>query len=466
MNKREVKSTKIVNAYVFFFITYLLLTRFPTFMSIIGEMLNKIISGVFIFGGLLLCIERIIENRIQLKNKYVICLGIWWIITAISTVLNMKYGYIDNVKMLIWMLIQIFICFSFEEYKKNEFTFAINSISASIISLMTLGSIISIVQFLLGVTYQVQIGNSYRWQGFYNQRLYGVFEDPNYAALLAIVALSLSVYYILKTKKRWIKGTNIISIVCNTLYIILSNSRTGIICLLICAVIIGYYKGLKKYRSTDKLAKAIGTFVVSCLLMLAILFTAEKTLGYLPNAIGNIASSEKTEIAQDNENENEIGEDNTNVLERNDYEQDFSNNRLDIWKASAKLANDKYMFGLSPRNISTYANANEPNGYIALTGYETHCGFLSVYVCTGVMGTIIIGLFLILCFKRVINMFMHEKINIFHIVMLMILASYFIFTITLQNVFYMNNASTVIFWRLLGMFVFSENIKEKAEIEL
>ena len=58
--------------------------------------------------------------------------------------------------------------------------------------------------------------------------------------------------------------------------------------------------------------------------------------------------------------------------------------------------------GGSPRNALAKWQEKEPNGYLAVTGYETHNGYIYVLAGTGVIGMLTIVIFMILYARKMI----------------------------------------------------------------
>ena len=156
-----------------------------------------------------------------------------YILGAINTV---YYGYMDNIKAVIWMLIQYFIIFAFDKTKdvKNE-----RDILFKVYLLYTgIAAIVSMWMMVTKWTYYSRVEEIYWVQGgFIDNRLFGCYTDPNYGAIIAIVSIVLSLYFLIRDKdmKKIYKVLLIMNIVFEYLYICYSDSRTGLLGVAACS---------------------------------------------------------------------------------------------------------------------------------------------------------------------------------------------------------------------------------------
>ena len=85
--------------------------------------------------------------------------------------------------------------------------------------------------------------HSYALVGLLNNRLFGIYIDPNFGALFATLSIYFSLYYFLKEKRKiWQTFFNVVNIIVQILYIGLSYSRTGLLIAITTGIlyIIGY----------------------------------------------------------------------------------------------------------------------------------------------------------------------------------------------------------------------------------
>lgn len=470
---KDMNINKHINTYVAAFVTYLLLTRIVLYVYVTGDLFNTIISSIFACIGLLLAAIKVLKDYRFFKSKYMVLLFIFIIISAISSVLNIEYGYTSNLKMIIWMIIQFVVLFSVVNYSKEDFKDAILKMATTIIVVMFVCCLISLIQFLFNIHYTVDLPDYPRHQGFYDGRLFGIFDDPNFASVASISSIAFSFIISLSVKKNYHKYFHYFNILIQISYILLSNSRTGFVLLFICIILFGYYNA--KYT---KKGMKIMRFILIVTFSSLLIFILRESYAYLPNYIHitqNIKqkdmtynTQEKTHISedqsedkfsnQDTKSNSDYNEINKNYLEREDEQYDLSNNRFDIWINAIKITKGHEIFGLSPRNMMCFAKTIDPNGYTAQTGYETHNGFLSIYVGTGIVGSFFMLLFILLCAIQITKDLFSKNIEAIYIGLLMIVCGFTFSTVMLQDVFFMNTATTIIFWRTLGLTIFIKEV--------
>ncbi|MFG5498735.1 polymerase, partial [Enterococcus faecalis] len=76
--------------------------------------------------------------------------------------------------------------------------------------------------------------------GFFENRLYGVFVEPNYACTISLVCILVGVRNFINTNSKWLKVVCAMVIFLQFSYVALSGSRSGVI-QLISMVIFGMF---------------------------------------------------------------------------------------------------------------------------------------------------------------------------------------------------------------------------------
>lgn len=217
---------------------------------LMSDILNVIVIGV---AAVLVLWDVIIFKNIW-KTKYISILIAFVGLTVISSIVGFKYGYIENIKALANLFIQFFLLFVVSVKKdsaalKKEVCIISNAVGV----FWFVPAIISLYMYFADITYT---GQRLLWgesveivQGFVREhdgavvmRLWGVFVDPNFASAISIAIVTLCIFVILNSKNKFIKLFNVINIVVQVLYIVLSNSRMALlICCLSVFVGVWYY---------------------------------------------------------------------------------------------------------------------------------------------------------------------------------------------------------------------------------
>lgn len=429
---------------------------------------NIIVTSFFFFVSAVFIVIDFITQRSCLKTSFVsICL-VFLAITLLSVLINYKYGIFENVKAVGIYIIYIFLIYP---TPKRHFAYILNTFVAT----LSLFTVISVLMYILNIDYVYITKNSfYLNQGFSNtfMRLWGVFSDPNAAAVYCLVAITMSVYLI-KTAKHLFKKIVLIGLSCvNFIFVILSGSRTAAVMLILTTLWLAILLSLKltSYKALKKACLCVFSSVL-CFLGVAVLFVSVKaTLPYVKYATNQILSRQvSTTFHKLYDSFYKLG--NVNIvlgfysntaeqpsndlaaLDRTDTEkEDFTNGRWLRWRAGFEIIKKAPIIGCSPRNHVAFAKANLKNSLIA-KGYSIHNCYIEVIAYTGFIGAAIIFLFLILTALNIIKACFKTRLTlnkaIFSTTALITAAAAFFFA---DMLFFHLTAGGMIFWLSAGSF--------------
>lgn len=451
-SKYQKTFTKVKEWYIVCFMTFLLLSRMVCFVTLVTNNVNALCYVVSaVIGGILLVAELLINYKKYLRLEYYL-LAFFLVICFISSIVYRKYGISDNIKTLAWMAIQMFLLTSIIPFGASEDTSGkqcVNRLMKSLTVCQSLAVTISFGQFLLQSKYVVPDYNGTydRRQGFIEERLFGVFTDPNYAAIISLMVIIFAAILLCHEKRRWRKGLYVFFLVINSIYVLLSGSRTAFIAAAIVLPVFTYFmyrnKAInekKAYRYRSFLAGGgMLLFITIYLMFGANVFSAiaDVTVKIRPY-IGLCKIDAQEEIS----------------LERKDVEGDISNNRFSIWSSVWKISADNRVVGLSPRNMVPYAEKNYPNSYIAKTGYQAHNAYLALISGSGILGTIpIAALVIYMIYQLVLYVKRHKKKKVDEelILGISIISIVGISGMFLLEMFYVNTITTALFWMFTGI---------------
>lgn len=430
--------------YIVVFFSYIMISRLLSVASVLPQLANSVLFLGFAGTGVVIC-----GLGITVKDRKFLCLDniflmAFVLICAISSLLNMEYGFADNFKTVGWTFLQFILIYSFlwdmslDEMKK-EF-----HLLAKFLSVIWFAEVaVSLYQFLFQIGYIAlnDQGKNVR-QGFIDERLFGIFADPNYAGVTSVCVLIFSAYCIGRTANKAIRAFFYVNCVFQFLYIVLSGSRTAEIAGLITVFLFSWNflrQKLRKKGKQKKVQNALSPILaLLCCLVVFVAVDAVKTgMSYIPPMIGGNSANHTVD------------------LHRPDVEDstDISNLRFDIWKGALQIWTTKPVFGVSPRDFTTYAIERFPESFVAHRKYSVHNGYLALLVCTGIAGLLVMGAFIALILSRVWKYVMgrwNGTIPTFYILCLMILAAIAFSALTLQDIFFANSLNTNVFWLVLG----------------
>ncbi len=463
----------VIGIYAIIFAIYSLMGRIMPLAKMV-QPVNAYIYIVLAGAGMLLAALSFIMDRDIFKARYGIVLIAFIGVTAISAIVNIEYGYRRNLTTICWMIINVVLFYTmymrvsiktFEKWVRVVF---------AIMIVMWFGAVVtSIVQYVLQIDYLYEVHGQIRRQGFMEGRLFGIFNDPNYGAVTSIYMVLGSLWIIRSIKNIFVRVLLSINVTVCFIYIVLSGSRTAIICVL--AVVAFLTACYVKNFLTEKNVKLLGKFtIIAILTLLSVAITYGINLGtkkVMEYCVIDIEDDSGLVPPQAGDNEaGDVNNNNSNnngssgsILQRPDsHSGNISNNRFDIWKGYIGILKEHKLIGLSPANQMEFVKDKYPDSYIGTTGYETHNGYLTVFVSVGIIGSIIMAVFLVCLAKDFIKVYLkHHKINENYIFVSTLIISILINAFFFTELFFVNNITTVLFYSLIGLAFEEEEEQER-----
>lgn len=449
---KENKINKIIRIYIIISIIYSFVGRVIPLKQAVGEQLNGLIYILLAGIGALLLLLDFFTTKKWCKGKYIVVLYGFVVIVGISSLINIRYGFVDNMKTIVWTIIQIGLIYTFyTRFSKQELVHFFDRIWVGMSVFWFFPVVISIVQFVLCKGYIVKVEDRHLRQGFYDNRLFGVFNDPNYAAVFSLCVIVAMLYLLKKISDKKVRIFFKANIVIQYLYIVLSGSRTALVCM---TAVTGFYLFMMCYQKIHghwNWKRVIGVVLVPLVSMSIVVIAfnlVQRASVIIPMSYYHFVDGEKGFHIKINDDE----EIDATLTERRDGKQgNVSNNRVTIWKAYIKGMKGDILFGGSPRNVLVKWQEKNPKGYLVETGYETHNGYIYVLVGTGVIGLGVIVVYMILYARKMI-LYMKKNYQIpsevmFTFVFLIIVL---IDTCFFTELFFIQGLITILFWLHCG----------------
>lgn len=437
-------------------LTYKILYLLYVFMGINSFLYQQnIIKYCTIFiiglGGILILIRTIygIHHYAFINIIFLIAFGISYVISA---VVNIRYGVTGNINGFVWFVLQITLLYICDkEQSLNEFKREVHILFSTVIIWTVISNLIGIVMILQGKggLYKFPNGRS-AYYGMIEGRLWGTYIDPNHGAMITAVALILCCYFIMNYKDVWKRALFILCLIINILYIVFSDSRTGLvsgIAGLCCFSFLNIWY-LKKAGSLSTVSRILLGVLVAILIS-TIFYLGCKTIKISYNEMISEQRVEKNSIEEKKKEYQQIGRE-------QDIEADISNRRFDIWLSGVEIFSRNKIVGITFRNIVDYTKENLPRTYIVNNDMRNFNSFhnmiVDVLVSQGILGIVSLLGFLIATLKHVFSeLFRLPKemrqlgVILFSSVAILALGALFI-----SAIFYANTPHTVMFWGFLG----------------
>ena len=469
-----------VKIYIFALVLYQTLWQIvPVRVFLLNTGLDIISPALAVLGFAFLVADVFIEKTV-FQSKYCIFLIAVVAIMGISSLLYINYGWIDNAKVIVWQVVQMFLLYSlYLRMDSKQIKIYLGYIFGVVSVIFMMAVIVSLCQFLFQTSYNVQMDGGVYRQGFQEGRLFGIFGNINHASLLMCFMGIGAIYCLTILNKKWLKILMGIQTMLSFIYVVLTGTRSALVCMIfaviLCAFVsmrnIAYKKNFCKLKFRRFICAA-GVSIICAGMLFAIYLGVHKVMVKVPVWIGTVNLAV-------NDNEDLPGDIITEPDRQDINSGDISNNRFKIWKdyLQCDLSNIKsILFGYSPGNymkiikdnfpdyyIVEYAQEKYPQAYIENQIYETHNSYLTLLTGTGLVGFVIMGAFLVLSVLSALKCFITRRyISNYAILLMVMLGMILIFNIFESVLFYAYTSISVVFWLMMGILAKETELTEIA----
>lgn len=383
-------------------------------------------AGIVVVYNML--IRRIISTLLGGK-----ILVLFSIVCLVSVFLNWQAGIVGNIKAWILSVLPIFAFFPVcqmvsEEQRKKVLIKVLLGASVVIFLASSISLFLYLIRFggmlkMFGVEHYIGLRLYDPHHADSGVLLFGVYCDPNHAAMYSIAFAIYSLVLLLECRKglfkaKWQNVLGIIYAAMNLLvqvcYFPLANSRGGWLCLAIASVIIVflyvYNNSLKKgrlLRSVISFGLAVAITAGICGLFIG----ARTTMAGLSEVIVNsMSSTPSTEPPSSKPPINNELDENVAWDDFNKGNETFGAGRIELWRDSLKLFAKRPIFGECPGNNQYYAVSYGFKNKLA-EGKALHNSYLDLLVDYGLVGFALLICFWVLCLIAVLKRMADKKLK-------------------------------------------------------
>lgn len=457
----------IVVAYVMAVVLYQVYFKVTPVQVFLTQTGLDIISQGLAMGGLLLFIGDLFITRYSTKgylSKFLV--GIIGAL-ILSSLLYMSYGWTNNAKIIIWQINQMLIIYPvYQRLSQVQWNKVLHGLYFGVILVILPSAVISIMQFIMSLSYTTLSDGFDIKQGFQEGRLFGIFTSIYFSSIMITVLLIATIYYFSKTKRKSMKIFYGFSAVVFYFYFVLTATRSVQVGVMAAIVIFG--SAVLSKRLDRKFKKKAALCVVSFIIAVVAaggFYVVNNATDYL---LKKIPVAYMNSDLSDKFNNDTLIHHNLE-LNRTDVKMaDISNHRVVIWSNYLQITGSRVksiLFGMSPGNAMSFIKDNYPDKFIVtyikkaypemyaknLT-YDTHNSYLSIFTATGLLGVILLGSFGVTYFRKLLRTLWNNK-NLdsstltLMIIMVVILASAFFDS----DLFFKCTSTSVTLWLIAGM---------------
>ncbi|MBE9888309.1 O-antigen ligase family protein [Enterococcus durans] len=438
---------------------YIVYFGFILMLRAIGPFLllpTKVDTLLFWPAGIIGCLLLLSDVGLSIKEKkykkYDLFLILFILSMIISSIMNVKYGYSENIKLLMWQIIFFFIVFQFGKDYGKTFFIKIFSIVLSIV--WFINNVASLYMFL--IQYGIKIPIQYKYYpvrlGWLGNRLFGVYTDPNFGAVISLIVLILGLYYLINVKLNWIlRSMIIINMFIQFSFIALSGSRTTLVCLLVATFTFAFFSvySMSNFKN-NYLKKWLLATIVSLISVFGMYILNDVTAhawAHVPQMIEAKKEKTSTTSVPNNDSNNKVD------LTRPDTESgDISNLRFKLWESSIEILKSSPISGGSPGYYIQYAHDKLPNNFMGQDNLTAHSFIFLIMAATGGLGLVTFFIFFIFqCYKALRYCFMQRDLikneNFYSVIIVLTIAVSALFITELVLV---STIGAFTFWAYLG----------------
>lgn len=411
-----------------------------------------------ILGAVLIVVDLFTSKRIW-QGTYCVFLFAICALALFSSVRMISYGVKESLYKLCWGTIQFAVYYScVRRLRSEKLKKFLKILYIVVLVVWLIACCISLYQFACQIGYKYVVNpmaqdSSANRQGFYDNRLFGIFYTLNHAAYTSLLFFLIGLVSIFKAKRTRDKILLAISNVILLCYIILSVSRSAMYALLACIFCMTFLlvRSKLKMKSMHRLLLSTVAAVLAVVLSFYALQGLKLVLSDVPDV--TVEESDLPSVDPDkNRLDRELGD-------------DESNGRMNIWRDYLSLYKEVGPIGLSLGNYMPYIKEHHPELYIVDYVKETypdlyesgiiyhmHSGYLMVYVTAGWIGALMMIAFIILCAIRLCKKLAESHRTPYTILCAFLLvAAGGISAMVDEGVFFQNNPQTTVFWLALGV---------------
>lgn len=452
---------------IVFKIVYLihLFISFNTFLNV--TVLPKISTIVLIVTTGIFALLQLLKLK-DCKNKISLVLSFLFLASyAFTSLMMMNYNFTGNIKCLIWMVVQLIFLYFYVPFVKGTMKRDIQILFTTSVVYITIVNIIGfILMYNRVAVFQETLEGSVQFYGFWFGRLYGLYNDPNHAAIIAAIGIFLAIGLLNFAKKKSYKVLLIISMFIQLTFISFTDSRSGLLSLIAGMIAFVFMRYFFTSISVKSFTKSLTNAVLVSLLLFSYTSFSQSSLNYVNQFLSDHVNENSGEVLDD-DSKHDIGTD-LLIGREEDISEDLSNRRFDIWKSGLEIFSTSQIYGIGYNSIVPYTLDHVPDTYLVANDYKVfdsfHNSFVDVLVSQGTVGIVI---FVILMIVNLRHIFAHINLIQYNQDMIAVLTGVvccvLVSSLFLSNILYINSIESFYFWCSLGYLNYLFDHKEMKE---
>ena len=361
-----------------------------------------VVLALMVIWGTFLVVYNEITKRTALKTRY----GFWLIAFLCSSVvtllLNVMHNVLINFVFLLHLAICFFIFYAVHTEKKNNFQRELYNIARILVYVTTVLGIVGLALLVVGIDFEFL---SVKFI-IYENRFTGLFVNPNQLGFIAVVSI-MCCHMLVKKDFLRISGCRRVSriwiascMAVNSISLLLCDSNGAIVLLVGYAffyVVYMMFGTESKFSFKQVLIRSLATLLAGLVIVSSLfLLRTVCQLGFAQliktnqavtssSVVPGTPGSKPQTVTFEHENKN------------------VDSGRLTLWSQAGEMILSRPMFGIGKGNIYEYGNEmfehgvkfSDHYGDLAPILTDFHNGYLTILVCSGVVGFILFCIFVV-----------------------------------------------------------------------
>lgn len=422
-----------------------------------------VLAFLFVWGVFLM-IFNAVKHRTVLKTRYGLWLFAFVVTSLVTMVIHLASSFLYNAYNLI-MILHVSMCFfvfySVHTEKHLNFRRELYSICRFIVYTTTVLGILGLAFLMAEISFEVL------WFKFivYENRFDGMFINPNILGFVSVVGI-FCCHMLLKKDFIAISGRERVSriwigscVAVNAISLLLCDSNGALMLLIAYAIFFVIYKMFgseSKFTVWQIVTKSAACLLAGAVIVMSLFFVRNITQAGFVQIMKTASSS--TIISSDSITD-KIAHDEAAVTFEHENK-NLDSGRLVLWKQAAKMYMEDPILGIGKGNIYEYGNRlfedgikfSKSYGMLAPIMTDFHNGYITILVCSGVIGFVLFCIFGLRFFKHItMHVFrddsLHESVLP---CMYSFLCAYLIYSFIEIGLLYNPTFTVMFFWLILG----------------
>lgn len=420
-----------------------------------------VLAVLFIWGVFLMIYNERRYHTI-LKTRYGAWLVAFLLSSTITCIIHLADSFLYNaynVIMLLHVALCFFVFYGVHTEKRLNFRRELYSVSRFIVYITTVLGVMGLAFLMAKISFEVL------WFKFiiFDNRFDGMFANPNQLGFVNVCAI-FCCHMLLKKDFIAISGRERVSriwigscVAVNTISLILCDSN-GAMMLMICyAIFFLIYKMFgseRKLKVRQVLTKSASCLVLGAFIVAALFFVRNVTQA---GFVQIMKSSEPVRIAEDVP-DIIVGEEAVVTFEHENT--NIDSGRFKLWQQAAKMFMQNPIMGIGKGNVYEYGNRMFEDGIRFSKGYgilapimtDFHNGYITIIICSGIIGFLFFSIFGLRLFKHVtVHVFRSDGLKESVLpCMYAFLCAYLVYSFIEVGLLYNINFMVAFFWLILG----------------